>query len=377
MRTFKKMVLVAFVALLPVAVSAAVFEGAEEYYTRGATVDGNLYVGAGSAVIGSTIKGDLLIGAGNVVVTEDVEKDVFVAGGSVNLLGNIGEDLRVAGGNITIEKNIGGDILAFGGAVHILSQSTVNGDVFIAGGKVIIDGTVNGNVRIFGGEVNINGNLKQNTKINFEEKFVMGSTAVLDGDLTYTAPRQFTQEDGSVIKGKITFNEIAGKRFDRGFFFALVSAAWGIQLIITLFAGLLAILFLRRFSKTIAEEGFDSWGKNAFIGFCVLFLAPILVVLLFATIIGILPALIVLFIYGALLFLARVFAGIIFGLLLHRLISKNHTRELSWKNGLGGILLLHVLTLVPFIGWIIALFFFLVSFGTVSKVVYGVAKREK
>ena len=86
--------------------------------------------------------------------------------------------------------------------------------------------------------------------------------------------------------------------------------------------------------------------------------------------------------------LTLVLAGLLFGAVAKTLIMKNKKTEkkllikskkvsMDWVWGLGGIVVLHILTLIPFIGWLIGAVFFLYALGSVTMVDWKLARTAK
>jgi hypothetical protein len=110
------------------------------------TVDGNLYIFAGTTTVDGTIQGDLTAFGGTIQVNGTVDGDVLAAGGTLTVAGQVGGDVRIAGGTLTSGDTVVGDVMAAGGQVRIDSGGTVGGDLIVSGGLVSVDGTVEGSI---------------------------------------------------------------------------------------------------------------------------------------------------------------------------------------------------------------------------------------
>jgi hypothetical protein len=110
------------------------------------TVDGNIYIFAGTATVDGTIRGDLTVFAGTINVTGTVDGDILAAGGTLTVAGAVQGDVRMAGGTLTASSGIGGDALAAGGQVNVNSGGSVGGDLIVSGGQVSVAGDVAGNI---------------------------------------------------------------------------------------------------------------------------------------------------------------------------------------------------------------------------------------
>jgi hypothetical protein len=102
----------------------------------GDTIDEDVTVTGGNALIDGVISGDLAVMGGTVDVNGTVTGDVAVFGGNLEMNGFIDGDAAVLGGNIRNKGTIDGDLHVIGGTVYLDSASAINGDVSMVGGTV-------------------------------------------------------------------------------------------------------------------------------------------------------------------------------------------------------------------------------------------------
>ncbi len=115
------------------------------------TVDGDLYLAAGTVTMDGTVDGDLTATGGQVTINGTVTGDVLAAGGTVSINGTVDGDLRTAGGQLTVSGGVGEDTLAAGGQVTIGSTAAIDGDLIVTGGDVRMAGAVAGSIEASGG----------------------------------------------------------------------------------------------------------------------------------------------------------------------------------------------------------------------------------
>jgi hypothetical protein len=94
----------------------------------GDTIDEDVTVTGGNALIDGVISGDLAVMGGTVDVNGTVTGDVAVFGGNLEMNGFIDGDAAVLGGNIRNKGTIDGDLHVIGGTVYLDSASAINGD---------------------------------------------------------------------------------------------------------------------------------------------------------------------------------------------------------------------------------------------------------
>ena len=359
----------ALLILIALPVSAATIRTGEEYSLIDTEViEGDFYAAGGNVTISGEVQGDLVASGGSILVNGTVADDILVAAGAIDVIGQVGDDLRLAGGQIRVGDGVGGDLVAAGGFIQVLSSVSVAGDLVVAGGRVVIEGDVGGDVTVYAGEVEINGTVQGDTTLFISEKTVLGDTAVLQGDLVYSAPKEASLSEGAVVRGATTFNETRITRDIETFIGALFGLFFITKVLALLTVGLLGVLIFRKFSDLYVKKTFDALGANLLRGFIVLILVPILLFFFFVTTIGFFVGVLGALAFVTLMLLAKVYAGIMFGALLSKWVHKEIT--LNWQWTIVGITLLQIISLIPIVGWFIVFATFLVAFGALSHLIY-------
>lgn len=370
----KIIVLGAFAALLPVAAFAAYVGVGDSVSSPLPAADKeigeNVYLVGGTVNVSNPVLGDLSTAGGTVVVSGKVDRDILAAGGNVSIIGGEAEDIRVAGGNLTIGGKVNGEIMAAGGQVSVTSDAVIARDSYIAGGTLSFAGTENGNLTLAGGEVRVDGIVNGNLLIKNAQKVTFGPRAVVKGTVEYFAPKEATIEDGAQLSSAAVFHKIEDSR-GKGSGVKPFMAIFGIMFLLKQIAVLAAaylLWYLRKHDMTSAIEGvFHHFWKTLFRGFAVLVLIPIAAIILLFTVIGWVPAAVLIAAYIALLALAVPTAAIIATSLLMALFKKGRT-SLEWYHILGGVIVLSILGFIPVVGWIACFVVFLVSLGAVAGI---------
>lgn len=376
--------LTAFALLLPLSsASAMTAQGGEEFILpEDVTVDDDLYIGAGNAVVNGAVNGDLFVAGGNVTVANRVDHDLMAAGGNVTISADVGDDLRVVGGNVSIFKRVGDDLIAGGGTVHILKDAIVEGDLTVGGGLVIVDGVVNGNVQIAGGEVAINGDVNGTVNVVSEDTFKIGPGATIVGRVTHSGYREAEVDQNAQVAQGIEFTKLerpSGK-VDRekakmfgSTLAGFLGVAFIIQILMFMVTALVAVYVFKKFSKKLIDTAMKDVGTNMLRGFGFLILMPIVLIIVAGTVLGLPLAAIGAFTYALMIALAKAYAGVLLGAWIFKLASKERV-DLDWKVAVIGVLALEILVLIPFVGWIAS---FLVFCAVLGAIYTGSAKRLK
>jgi hypothetical protein len=366
------LILIAF--LLPLGASAATLKGGETYSLKeGDTITDNLYVGAGEVSIVGDVTGDLVTGGGTVTISGNVASDIIAGGGSVSVLDNVGGDVRVAGGDILVTSAISGDLIILGGNVRILSDASVGGDLVVLGGRVLLEGNVTGEVTVVGGEIEMDSAVQGNVYTR-GETIVIGDNTVISGSLTYSGKDEDAIEisESAVISGETIFKP--SKAFDKEGIRIALLAFFGLFLLLKIVAfitiAILATILFRKFSTRVARGVISNPWKEVLRGFIVLIVTPAAIVLSFMTIVGAMVGILGILSYVTLMILTAIYAGVIFGAWVQKLLLKSDSVTVTWKNASLGIVGLTIVTMIPYVGWLIGFFFFLVSLGSISGIVY-------
>jgi cytoskeletal protein CcmA (bactofilin family) len=322
------------------------FASADEVIIEG-TVNGDAYIAGGVIHVEGAINGDLIAAGGQVVITGSVSDNVRVAGGSIECLGTVGKNFTAAGGHIVAGKSsaIGGGLLVAGGSLSVAGK--VGHEAMVCTGDMSISGSISGNTTFAGGTVSIHpgakigGNLKA---IVEDKKFA----EVADGTVHGTVEITTREKEPSV--------SVLGLQPWR---FWLKTLWFG-----SLLATLIVLVFafpkqLKEIGSTILQKPGISiaWGALGIVG------TFVAILLLLITIIGIPLALFTLAVFLWVIYLSQLSLGVV---LAHRLF---HLEEKTGWQLLGeiavGLLVVQVLTLIPYIGALVNLGGLLFGFGAI------------
>lgn len=76
------------------------------------------------------------VGSDVVVAINETVDEVKVLGGDVSVLGTVLGDVDVAGGDAEINGRVGGEVAVFGGDIHLGPQANVEGNLSVFGGEI-------------------------------------------------------------------------------------------------------------------------------------------------------------------------------------------------------------------------------------------------
>lgn len=313
-------------------------------------VDKTLFVAGRTIDIAGTVNGDVFCAGQDVTISGNVSGDVICAGQSVHISGTIDGNIRVAGQNVTITGTAGRNLTAGGQDVSIESSSNIRGDATIGGQTATINGLVGRDLALGSTDATINGKVGRDVQSSVST-LTLGSTAVVNGSLTYTSVHQLSRAPGARIAGAITHRQPKeqsqhmryGAFIRGGVWFALYLF---IALLIT---ALVLVLLVPQVFHTATEVALRHPGRTFLIGFAASIVAPSVVLLLMATVVGVPLGILVLL-------------GWIVGLLLSGPFAAYYVGRLIMAKGVNALLVMLVgavillfLYFVPFIGLVVSL----------------------
>lgn len=346
---------------------------------------------------------------------------IFVISGGVNALSTegsnaIGSDFNktqyFSGNNYEINEEIYGDLYCIGSNVSI--NSTVNGDILCTASTIVINGTVNGSVRLVASTIQINGLVTKNSTL-IGQHVTIEKTGIIEGDVTtvtnLTIQNGFIGRDANVntnnfeisgnigrnlnlntysinfigdykVGSMITINSVVYDNLMNfqntiqptdtfgilGVLNALASAfmfVLGIIYVAFILGLLISALIIALLFPRSLQDSFQ-FAKNQpatvlLSGFLILWFAPMLIILLVWSIIGIPLALIVWGLYVALLTLSIPFSA-------HALGSKLFPSRSHAIKALGGAAIILLLLAIPILNIFVFVVVMIFGAGLITRI---------
>ncbi len=310
---------------------------------------------------------DDLFAAGGTIDTVGASADhMIAAGGEITVRDATLQDLILAGGNIRLSRAVvADDLIAFGGDIVVEPGFDIGGSAVLAGGNVRVNAPVGGDLRIGAGEIYVNSQVAGTARLS-GETIVLGPQAQIGGDLLYRT-ENLVVEPGAVVTGQraqlpppdYSQPEDAGREMGRFMLFAGIAILLSYA-VLTILLVLAAPGLMRSASNELQGRPWRSFGIGALFALGV----PLLVLLLFMSMFGAPLAILLIVIAIALTPIAFAVAGYGTGMIARKLATKQdeppeaRSARMLWP--LLGIVMLFVLTLIPFLGlfvWFIAMLF--------------------
>ncbi|NJN19094.1 MAG: hypothetical protein HC822_24000 [Oscillochloris sp.] len=364
--------------------------GGEIYRLRAdEVVADDLYIAAQEVYIDGTIQGDLIATAAYIEISGTVEGDVNLAAGSVLISGQVNDDVRAAGAGIQVSGTIGDDLYAAGGGgpggsfvpdtgtpsvpagVRIGPEATIGGNAGLFGGEVRLDGAVDGDL-LMGAEIlSLNGRVGQDAELYGNQLF-FGSQAYVNGQLAYTNETRI--DVPANVSEDVVFTQATSRPAPSAT--ALFARDLWQTAMTMLGIVVLGLLIIRFAPRTITRPA-DMIGAQP--GQVTLYGIGAAILLIFLPILSALLVFVMVLFWGwfpGITLLLFLFAGLttiwylsplISGLWLGRLILQQMGRDDSAMVALAlGAAIILLLSLIPFLGWLVALTSFILTLGSLA-----------
>lgn len=347
---------------IPMAVLAqSNFQSGETVVLSSTEVINKDYFAGGSNVsLNGTVNGDAYVAGGDVTLNGVINGDLLLAGGNLNINGTVTGNIRVAGGNISINSKVGRNITALGGSITVAQSSIVPGSVTLVGGSLSILAPIGKEANFAGGHVNIGNTIGGDVNAGVGQ-LTLSPEAKINGNVTYWSDQKADINPAASVSGSITQNQPpkspeSPKVSPAGFFtffkvFSFLSA---------LIVGLVLIRLLPNFTSRLVGNVNSKLFSSLGIGFLALAITPLLMILLFITLIGVPLAFLWLFFIIFSLWLSKIFISLAIGEYLKKYFKQ--TWSVYWVLPLG-LLIYYVIDLIPVIGWLFNLLAVLTGLG--------------
>lgn len=341
-------------------------------------INENYFTAGSNVIVSGTVNGDAYVAGGNVVFDGEVNGDLFVAGGNVTIAGVINGNVRAAGGQIHVTGKILGNATIVGGSITVVNNTTIGKSLVAAGGQLIIMAPVGTSATLAGGSVTVGNTVKGNL-LAVGNQITLSPQAHIAGSMTYYSEKQADIQSGAVVKGGVNFHKTQysakiQKNAESARAFGMVFRVIG--LITAFIIGSLFILLFPRFMQKATDQLSESPWKTLLAGFGMLVLAPVVMVLLFVTLIGIPFALLLLVGYVIYIYVAQIFAGLFIGQKITEGFKLSQSQYLSLLIGLVAIALV---SWVPVLGSLVGFFVLIGGMGALllTKLTFFKLLRSK
>lgn len=316
-------------------------------------------------------------------ITTVSEGDLYLIEDSVSIDSPVSGNIFVMANYVSINSVIDGNVFILADKVDIATKTYVYSDIFICANEVTMNGyaydvyalsssfDLTSNARIIrdlkvaANSLKLNGTVKRNADLNFDSIEVDESLASIGGNLSYSANSASIPE--SIVSGEISFNEeevventVSAKDYIEDVLTVLVVA-----LIVILIVTFAVPKFAQKEVSIVENKALVSLGY----GVAALVLIPLACFILFCTVIGIVPALAILFAYIFVLSISSTIVSIPVGKMICQKIGKD-TKGMNIIFSLVLVLAIWCVEQIPVVGSIVALFVAIFGLGILVYAIF-------
>ena len=350
-------------ATTPAATATEFRQGDSVSVAKSETIVGDVFLTGNHLRVDGTVDGDVFAFGQQVDISGHVTGDVIPFAQAVRISGQVDGNVRAFVNTFTISGGVGRNVLTFNQVFNLENTGSIGHSLTMFGQTVTLDGkigrdllgffqqatlsgTIGGNLRGEGDSLNISSGAVINGKASFEGE----KPASVSPEAKLASPLQF-------IKHKAHTNRERGVRY---YTWRLIWTAGFVLL------GLVLYGLFPRFAVDTVEAG-EHYGAAFGLGVLVTFGLPIAAVIACITVVGLLLGISTLFLYIFVLICTGIVVGTIVGQWL--LGRTSEFWPLAGRMALG-VLLVRLVTSIPFIGFWAALAVVLWGTGAVSLAVY-------
>lgn len=335
------------------------------YIGKDEVVEGNLYFNANSIDIEGKVLGDVIGIASNLKINGEVSGDIIGIYQNSNINGKVDGNIRAISNFFNVSGYVGKNLNLLSESFVLEENGNIEQDILFSSLNTELNGKVGSNVHgysnnvIIRGEIGKNLNLimDKNKKRNYISKLQIDESAIINGDIDYKSGTEAIIKSQN-IKGSVNKQEPSGDVYKKvsaeKFLFSFLSM---------LFSALLINFLFRKKMEKLKNIIIKQHYKLSGWGFALLFLTPIICLLLMLTIVALPIALITLVLWIISLFISGIISASALGNYIFKLINKEKINE-NLKISVG-VLLVCLLTSIPYVGWIFSLLTIIIGLGSI------------
>ena len=344
------------------------------------TIKGNFFAAGNLIMIEGTINGDVFVAGSSITIKGTVNGDVFAAGSSVEVLGTIKGNLRAVGSDIRVLGKVDRNILAAAANLIVDQGAVVGGNITCAGSTLLLQGSVGSEVNAAAQNITIDSSIGGDVNLRLDTKNKKGQLSVLDnakisGNLNYKALSQAEIKPGAKISGKINYTPLSVPKNQQKVKTAFQRFGWfvrGFGLLSLFLAGLVLIYLLPKTTERIYQMMKGKGWSDLGIGLIGFIVVPVAGVLLLFTVIAI-PLVLM---SWALFMIALYFSKAMVAIAVGKWLAERFNWKLhSILHLLLGLVIVFLVSLVPFVGALVIWLAVLWAFGALLRIKLQIIKE--
>ncbi len=328
--------------------------------TKGEVINNTLFAAGRNIDISGEVNGDVFCAGQTITVTGIIHGDVICAGQTVRVAGQVDGSVRLAGQVVSLGGKVDGSASLAGQQVTLEGDSVVARDVSSAAASSIYNGSVGRDLFTGSSEATIAGSVSRNVNA-YVDNLSFEKTANVKGNVSYTSANKANVASGAQIAGHQTRQQPPAKDQTKNSGFDL---AFGLFSLVTFVViAMVLVLFAPRLFQLVTERGIKNPGRTALVGFVSLVVAPIVIIAVMLTVIGIPLGLIL----GLAWLLVVILSAPVTAFYLGRMLLPSNKRTLLAM--LLGSLVLSIIFMIPIVSFFAVIISALLGTGMIVSAV--------
>lgn len=336
---------------------------------KGAPINESAFVAGQSLSIDSDVNGDLFCAGRDVIINGNIKGDVLCAGQNIIINGIVDGNVRTASQTLKIAGVVTRNISVVAQSLVLDRFSAVKGDIFFGGQQIDLGGSFGRDMAGAGEQITISGSLFRNATVT-ASKISLLETSKIGGDLDYYIEDTgvFTQATpknvlGSVTKHLITREETQpAKQAVKDTTPTAMIIGKILSIVSFLLVAFLIIYFTPKRTSAIIEILKSHPYKSFFLGLTATIVAPIFLILMLITFVGMTSALVIFLVYVLSLIISSLYSSLLLGRIISTKLKINKHRSM-YLDALIGCVVVGVLVSIPVLGWLFGLCLFFAGLG--------------
>lgn len=345
----------------------------EEFERENVTLEGShtdmQFLAGQSIRISAKVTDDVFAAGRDITFDSATVKNAIVAGYDVELRSGKVAEMIAAAANIKIAGNVEDDLVAAAQSIRVSSDGTIGDDARFAAETIDMEGRIGGNMRAAAVRITITGKISGKADL-LAQRIVIASSAVIAGDLIYRSEAEPEIAEGAKIGGEIRRIEIDSPDLMPIGFGILgiglfITFSWAVAMLLLIIVVQLA--FPGLMAASVGQLQANPWSHLGR-GITGLLLAVVFAGLLFASILAIPIGGALVMMISIVWLLGLVTVSNCIGLLIRRGRRGHVDTQLASRVGWGiaGAIVLGLISLIPFVGGIVASLAIAAGFGAAA-----------
>jgi len=326
------------------------------------TVEGDIFMSGQNLRVAGTVDGDVYAFGQQVDVSGHILGDLICFAQSARVSGQVDGNIRSFTNNITVSGEVERNVTAFGEVLNLDSNGKIGRSMTVFGQSIAVDGKVGHDFLGFFAQATISGMIGGSLVGKGESLSITGS-AEIDGKTSFEGDKQPNVSSDAKLASPLEYKKMEHKSAERGLRYHIWSIIWGAAYILF---GLVLFGVMPKFANEVVDAA-ENIGASFGLGVLVLpgvFIAAFISCIL---IVGMFVGISALLLWG----IAMLSSEIVVGALIGRWIM-GRTGDFWPMIGrmAVGIILLTVVTHIPWIGPWARLAVFLWGMGAIALGLY-------